>query len=606
MLAPSAAGKLSRNLTLDYSREEGRRDLIAGLTVAAIALPEGMAYAVIAGVDPRFGLYSSIVLTAVAAIFGSSSHLITGATSAVSLVVFSVLAFFDPDDSIEAVEALFLLGVMVGAIQIFVAVFRLGDLTRYISESVILGFMVGAAIVLAISQVANFLGVHARGTGHQNILHRLLLTLTEGYPFNFKAIATSTATVALVLILRKVVRAYRLPHVEMLAVLVLVTAAAFSVGWSQPDAGGKTAIAVAGAVPASLPSPHIPEIKFAWVSNFASSALAIALLGLLEALAAAKSIASQSGQRLDYNRLCLSQGLANLVGGFFRCLPGSGSLSRSAINFQAGAATRMSGIITALTVAVALLFIAPLIRFIPKAALAGLLVLTAARLIDLSRLRYTFRASRYDAGLVLITALTAIFVGVEYSILTGVALSILLFIPRAAKLKAAELVVTPERVVRERLSSDPQCSSMILFDLEGELFFGAAPELDRYLDELQRRAIQQSIPFIVLRLKRMRNPDVVCLERIEHFLKDAENNKITVLLAGIRPDFLQAITRLRFQDWFPPDHIFPEEGKSDDSDSATLKAVRYAYQLLRDANRCGHCRQSEPAEGHAVSLYYLV
>ena len=271
MLAPSAAGKLSRILTLDYSREEGRRDLIAGLTVAAIALPEGMAYAVIAGVDPRFGLYSSIVLTAVAAIFGSSSHLITGATSAVSLVVFSVLAFFDPDDSIEAVEALFLLGVMVGAIQIFVAVFRLGDLTRYISESVILGFMVGAAIVLAISQVANFLGVHVRGTGHQNILHRLLLTLTEGYPFNLKAIATSTATVALVLILRKVVRAYRLPHVEMLAVLVLVTAAAFSVGWSQPDAGGKTAIAGAGAVPASLPSPHIPEIKFAWVSDFAST-----------------------------------------------------------------------------------------------------------------------------------------------------------------------------------------------------------------------------------------------------------------------------------------------------------------------------------------------
>ena len=165
MLAPSAAGKLSRNLTLDYSREEGRRDLIAGLTVAAIALPEGMAYAVIAGVDPRFGLYSSIVLTAVAAIFGSSSHLITGATSAVSLVVFSVLAFFDPDDSIEAVEALFLLGIMVGAIQIFVAVFRLGDLTRYISESVILGFMVGAAIVLAISQVANFLGVHGAGRG---------------------------------------------------------------------------------------------------------------------------------------------------------------------------------------------------------------------------------------------------------------------------------------------------------------------------------------------------------------------------------------------------------------------------------------------------------
>jgi sulfate permease, SulP family len=266
------------------------------------------------------------------------------------------------------VEALFLIGVMIGTIQVFIAVFRLGDLTRYISESVILGFMVGAAVVLAISQVANFLGVRAQGSGHQNILHRLWLTLTESYPFDLKAIAISAGTVALVLILRKLVRAYSLPHLEMVAVLVVVTAVGFLLGWPQPDAGGITAIAVAGAVPASLPSPHIPEIKFAWVSDFGSSALAIALLGLLEALAAAKSIASQSGQSLDYNRLCLSQELANLAGGFFHCLPGSGSLTRSAINFQAGAVTRMSGVITAIAVGVALLLIAPLIHLIPKAA----------------------------------------------------------------------------------------------------------------------------------------------------------------------------------------------------------------------------------------------
>jgi sulfate permease, SulP family len=144
---------------------------------------------------------------------------------------------------------------------------------------------------------------------------------------------------------------------------------------------------------------------------------------------------------------------------------------------------------------------------------------------------------------------------------------------------------------------------MILFDLERELFF-AAPELDRYLDELRSPAIQQGTHFIVLRLKRMRNPDVVCLERIEHFFKDAENNGITVLLAGVRPDFLQAITRLHIQDWYPQDHIFPEEG--DDTDSATLKAVRCAYRLLGDDNKCNHCRQSEPVESREVSLYYLV
>src|SRR5271155_4575797 len=140
---------------LSYSSEELTRDLVAGLTVAAISLPQAMAYALLAGVDPRYGLYSAIVVTAVASIFGSSSHLINGPTSAISLVVFSSLAFFDPDQRIEAAEAMFLLGAMVGSIQIFIAVFKLGDLTRYISESVILGFMSVACVLLAIGQIGN-------------------------------------------------------------------------------------------------------------------------------------------------------------------------------------------------------------------------------------------------------------------------------------------------------------------------------------------------------------------------------------------------------------------------------------------------------------------
>lgn len=603
MLARSTISRFA-GLNLNYRWSEGRKDLLAGLTVAAISLPQGMAYALLAGVDPRFGLYSAIVVTGIASIFGSSSHLINGPTSAISLVVFSALAFFDPDARIEAAEAMFLLGVMVGSIQILIAVFRLGDLTRYISESVILGFMVGASLLLGIGQIANLLGVRERGTGHQDILHRLWLTLTEGDPFNPKAIAISAATIALALVLRRLVRVFKLPQMDMLAVLALVAGAAFLFGWTQPDASGKTAIAIAGSVPASLPSLHIPEIKFSWIAELSSSALAIAFLGLLEALAIAKSIASHTRQPLDYNRQCLAEGIANLFGGFFRCLPGSGSLSRSAINFQAGAATRMSGVVTALTVAAAVLIFAPLTRFIPKAALAGLLVITAARLIDAPRLRYAFRASAYDAWLVLITAFTAIFVGVEYSVLVGVGLSIALFVPRASKLKSAELIVSPERVVRERLPTDPPCTATILFDLEGELFFGAAPELDRYFDELRRRAVAQGIRYIVLRLKRVRNPDAVCLERLEHFLRDAEKLGIIVLLAGVRPDLLAAIKSLNFQDWYPTDHIFPEEG--DDADSATLKAVRRAYDLLGAANTCEHCRQTESVETREVSLYYLV
>jgi sulfate permease, SulP family len=588
---------------LKYSWDDARRDVLAGLTVAAISLPQGMAYALIAGVDPRFGLYSAIVVTAIASIFGSSSHLINGPTSAISLVVFSALAFLDPDARVEAAEAMFLLGAMVGTIQIFIAVFKLGDLTRYISESVILGFMSGAAVLLAIGQIGNALGIRDKGTGHQHVLHRLWLTLTESDPVNLKALTISATTIVVALALRRLVRRYRLPQMDMLVVLIIVAGFAYIAGWSLPGASGKPAVAVAGAVPASLPTPHIPEINFGWVVQLSSSAVAIAFLGLLEALAIAKAIAHQTRQTLDYNRQCLAEGIANLAGGFFQCLPGSGSLSRSAINFQAGAATRFSGIATAAAVALAVLAIAPLTQFIPKPALAGLLLVTAARLIDLDRLRYAFRASRYDAGLVLATASAALFIGVEFSILIGVALSVLLFVPRAAKLKASELVVSPERVVRERLPEDPPCTALILYDLEGELFFGAAPELDRYLSALGLRARAQGIGFIVLRLKRVRNPDVVCLERIEHFLRDTEKLGITVLLAGARPDFLESIKRLRFADWYPADRIFPEQ---DDKDSATLAAVRRVYELLGAANACPHCTSPGKTGDVKERLYYLV
>ncbi len=320
---------------LSYSSEEMRNDLLAGLTVAAISLPQAMAYALLAGVDPRFGLYSAIVVTAVASIFGSSSHLINGPTSAISLVVFSALAIFDPDQKVEAAEAMFMLGVMVGSIQILIAVFRLGDLTRYISESVILGFMSAAALLLAVGQVGNALGVRDKGTGAQHVLHRLWLTLTEGDPVNLKAVGITVVTLALALAFRQLVRRYRLPQMDMLLVLILVALAAYYAGWTIPATGAKTAVAIAGNVPASLPTPHIPVIKFAWIERLGPDALAIAFLGLLEALAIAKSIANETRQTLDFNRQCLAEGIANLTGSFFRCLPGSGSLSRSAINFHA-------------------------------------------------------------------------------------------------------------------------------------------------------------------------------------------------------------------------------------------------------------------------------
>jgi sulfate permease, SulP family len=574
-----------------YPWKHARSDLQAGLTVAAISLPQSMAYALIAGVDPRYGLFSAIVFATIASLFGSSSHLINGPTGAVSLVIFSTLSFFDPEARLDAYEGMFLLAVMIGVIQISIAVLKLGDLTRYISESVITGFLAGAATLTIVGQIGNALGLKSQGTGHQHVFYRLWLTLTQEAPLSWKAVAISGTAIALALWTRKLVRRYGLPQLDMFVVLLAVAVPAYLLGWSQFDSKGKAAISLIEEVPAALPGFHIPVIHWEWVGRLTSGAFAIGVLGLLETLAIAKAIAHKTGQSLDFNRQCLAEGLGNLVGGFFRCMPGAGSLSRSAINHQAGAATKMSGVYTAGIVALLVLVFAPLTRYIPKAALAGLLIVAAGRLIELPRIRYILRASRYDGLLLATTAVATLAVGVEFSIMLGVVVSALLFIPRAAKLNIRELVVTEERVVRERVPSDPPAKSVAIYDLEGELFFGAAPEIERHLgaafDEARRRGIRH----VVLRVKRVRAPDAVCFERLEHSLREAQSRGLTVLLAGIRPDLLHGIERLGWSEWLPRHHWFVER---DTEFSATLDAVRKAYDLV------GNGRQGEAA------VYYLV
>ena len=562
---------------VNYDATKARSDIVAGLTVAAVSLPQSITYALVAGVDPKFGVYSAIVVTLVASIFGSSSHLINGPTSAISLLVFSSLAFLDPENRTVLFEALFLLGVLVGAFQILIAVFKLGDLTRYISESVIIGFLVAAALLIALGQLGNALGVRDKGNGRMPVLKRTYLTLLHGDAVNYRALILTVTTVALAVILRRLVKRYGLPQLDLLAVLVIAAVIAYLAGWSTAEHGGDPAVSLTAKIPQSLPTPHIPDVQLGLVPQLSEGALAIAFIGLIEALSIAKAIAHQSGQRIDYNRQILAEGLANLTGGFFQAVPGSGSMSRSPINFQAGAASRFSGVIASAGVAAVVLLFAPLLHYLPRAALAGLLLITAARLIDYQRLLYMLKASRYDAGLVIVTALTGVLVDLDTAVLLGVALSILLFVPRAAKLKAKELVVTSERVVRERVPGDPVDSSTIIYDLEGELFFGAAPELDRYLDALRDRVQQEGLQFVVLRLKRVRHPDAVVVERIERYLREETARGVTVLLAGVQPDMWTVLRNVGLDGWFSSEHVFPEE---DEEFSATLKAVRYAHAQL--------------------------
>jgi SulP family sulfate permease len=379
---------------------------------------------------------------------------------------------------------------------------------------------------------------------------------------------------------------------------------AYLAGWSSENHGGSTAVALTAKIPQSLPFPHIPDVQLGEVGQLSKGALAIAFIGLLEALSIAKAIAYQSGQKLDYNRQILAEGLANLTGGFFQAVPGSGSVSRSPINFQAGAVSRFSGVITSIAIAVVVLLFAPLLHYLPRAALAGLLLITAARLIDYRRLLYTLRASRYDAGLVIITAVTGVLIDLDTAVLLGVALSIVLFVPRAAKLKARELVVTPDRVVRERVPGDQGDPSIVIYDFEGELFFGAAPELERYLEALGERIRQEDIKFLVLRVKRVRHPDAVVIERIEKFLREEDSRGVTVLLAGVQSDLWTLLTNVGFDEWFPAERVFPEE---EEEFSATLKAVRYAHALRGlDESDAPVPAAAAAGSGDASPYYYLV
>src|SRR5260370_28721789 len=213
-----------------------------------------------------------------------------------------------------------------------------------------------------------------------------------------------------------------------------------------------------------------------------------------------------------------------------------------------------------------------------------MLIITAWRLVDRRRTRFAVRASRFDAGLVWATAFAAVFLSIEYSVLVGTFLSFLLVVPRAARLRATELAVGPERVVRERLPDDPPCGKMVLMSLEGELFFGAGPELAACFADLKTR-VDQGARVILLRVKRTRNPDMVCMELLERFLRDMHARGVTVVLCGGREDFAAALHRLDFAGWLPRDCVFHEDGGFD---SSTLRAVRRAYELLGD-DLCPTC-----------------
>lgn len=569
-----------------YTVRAFRGDLVAGLSVATMAVPQAMAYALAAGVPPEYGLYTAIVMTAVGAFFDSSRQLINGPTNVISIAVLSALAPIALMD--DKIQAVILLALMIGCIQLCIALLRLGDLSRYISHSVIVGFTAGASLLLVMDQLKNLLGKKSVGDVHDHFLMRFWRTMTEGGGVDMPTLWVGLVSIALVVLLRWAKKriGWQLFPDLMFTVMVVSAGTLFL---------GVEGIAVVGAIPAKLPAFAVPGIDMAHVRELAPSALAIATLGLLEAIAMAKNIAAQKKQRLDVNQQCLSEGLANIGGGFFQCIPGSGSLTRSAINVQAGAVTQWSGMISAAAVAIIVLLFAPYAQFIPKACLAGILIVTAMGMVDLKSVRYHMKASRFDAGIVLATAVAALAISVEFCVLIGVFMSFMLAVPRAGRMLLTEFTVR-DRVIAERMPDEHRCPRLLMFGLEGEFFFGSLPKLEHHLAAIEGRMFGRT-RVLVIRMKRVRNPDAVCMHAFNEWVERMEGGGVHVIVCGVRDDLYNAMLRTGFN--MQQSEVYREQKVKF---SSTQMAVQRAYELLGD-DLCETCPRRNAAQ---TELYFLV
>ena len=577
-----------------YSTKAFGLDLMAGLTVAAVAVPQAMAYALIAGIPVEYGLYTAIVMTSVGAVFDSSKQLINGPTNAISIAALSAVVGFGEADRITAI---IVLAFFMGIVQTGITFLRLGDLTRYISHAVIVGFTVGASTLLVMDQLKNLLGLPALGSGEDHFLKRFWLTIANLSQTNTAACFVGLATIGIALGLRWVNWKKNLRLPELLISVILAAILVWLFGLE------KYGVKVVGKIPAKLPSFALPGVTWEHVQKLAGSSLAIGLLGLLEAIAMAKAIANKTGQKLDINQQCLSEGLANLTGGLFQCLPGSGSLTRSNINHMAGACTQWSGIISAVAVAGTVVCFAPYAYYIPKSGLAGILMLTAYRMVDRQELAYHLKTTRFDRWILILTAISAVAISIEFCVMIGTFLSFVMYVPQAARVHLTELTLAPDRVVRERISTDVACNRIRIYSLEGELFFGAAPELEEHLDSIAQVA-KDGVRVVVLRLKRARNADAVCLRVIDQFIERMQSQNVDVLLCGVRPDLMKVIDSSNLLKKLGRDRVFVFQ-ETGGVWSSTLEAMRFAYEILGD-NVCEFCPRHGKSLSERQGWYFMI
>ena len=472
-------------------RKSLRADAIAGLIGAVIVLPQGIAFATLAGLPPEYGLYAAMVPAMVAALFGSSWHLVSGPTNVISIFLFASLAPFAEPGSERYIELALTLTFLVGAMQLAMGIARMGALVNFISHTVVVGFTASAACLIVSSQIRHFFGVDIpAGASFARTWHDFALSLSDINPH-------VTAVGALTLLVGILCRRFapRFPYMIVAMLAGGITAALLNTAFGE----ARTAIPMVGALPGSLPEFSVPDLSLDAVGRTLPIALAVTILALTEAVSIARAIGVKSGQRIEGSQEFIGQGLSNLAGSFFSAYAASGSFNRSGVNYEAGARTPLAAALSAPALVAVLFVVGPLIAHLPLAVMAAILFLVAYGIVDFRYIAAAIRTNRQEAVVMAITFFAALFADLEFAIYAGVLLSLMLYLTRTSRplVLDAKPDPAPDSYHFTADSGLPDCPQLKMLRINGSLFFGAVDHVQRHLEEIDEREPRQKHVLIV-------------------------------------------------------------------------------------------------------------
>ena len=416
---------------------------------------------------PEYGLYAGMIPAIIAALFGSSWHLVSGPTTAASIVLFSAISAYAEPGSVDYIRLILTLTFMVGVIQLAMGLARLGTLVNFISHSVVIGFTAGAAILIIANQVKHFFGVDIeRGLAFYDVFAQLF---AQSDQINVYVVTIGILTLIIGMLSKRFIPKIPYMIVAMLAGTLVSILLNYLYGKQV------TNIATIGELPATLPPLSAPDFTWETIKQLAPEALAVTLLALVEAVSIARSIGVKSGQHIDGNQEFIGQGLSNMAGSFFSGYVATGSFNRSGLNYEAGARTPLAAVFAAIFLMAIVVLVAPLASYLPNAAMAAILFLVGWGLVDVHHIKKILKASKSETSILLTTFFSTLFLELEFAIFLGVILSLVLYLNRTSKPSIFPRMPDPSRPKR-KFSSDsslPECPQLKILRVNGSLFFGA-------------------------------------------------------------------------------------------------------------------------------------